>query len=1031
MMKHINLQRTLTYLLFFNVIFRLQAFSPLNTHPEVQLGLTGISSYGSPMFANAMYMETRGWKVVGTNAAPAADQLDDLGYPKYLTSGTKLYVNPGQNSGTSAFAYGGRICISWEGEADIRCSGTYLTSETPATGLAINGRKYYNNGTSPNGVYLVIYDINQANPPKNIRIWLNDLRNPSKSLAPEEQGGVTHFLHPVFAERFGNEAFYMFRFMDWTVTNETEIVNWNDRRKPGHCFQEGKIGNLTNVGVSYEDIISVCNTLGKDMWINIPARASEDFVKKLAALIDGKDPDGTGFQGLNKNLRCFVEYANEIGWGFHQTYCTSQGALQSPTQNARTWAAYQKARAASWFRSIVGATNEQYKIVQSIQSANYDGSNSELNITCNTYGPTLTPTGAPDYIACTAYVSNKMEEYIFNDLNFTDATKRNEELAKFFREYEKRSLQSLATESGVDYTSGVSSAAVSLSLLYNKPLYTYEGGSGMSLNNNKTVLDCKVVPSGTANSSSKLFYSYIETCGTGNQAKFSDFIRATHTDSLMYIMFDVAFSLSKYAGVKSLSQFGDIGDASASMQYGYWACMNDLSQDINQAYRYKFWLDWYNEQKDIREKGDSIGITPHFITKNILKPGKVNEMYQNEISFVPGDGANTVKLISRKQHLPQSLTFNITGNKILISGKPAKGEEGDYYFLYRILDENKDPAYGVFKLKILPAPLDSVFAYEDFGTTDGAIYQKTTGTGFAGYWVQSNSSASDIFIKSESPLSYPDLKCSGASYLDGGTNNRICARSLDVSKFDYLINPANTTQIRQPNTSLWMSVLVRRTENNLNRDFLRLLQGTLYTDKFNSQINLQINSTGNFQLDCINPGLTAFTSIPTSVYCNPGQTYLMVMELKFGTDNDSVKLYINPSLDRSKTDELKPDAVFCTAIGQTYPLTKYAFVGKSTLSVSIDDVRFGDSFVAVTPVDLNAASVNPQEIPVKIYNSDGKIRIEGNNENAEIMIYNCQGLLIAHRRIVNTESLINVPVKGLVFVKYRSKTLQTTIKILL
>lgn len=1029
MNKHINLQRTLTYLLLLNIIFRLQAFTPLNTHPEIQLGLTGISSYGSPMFANAMYMETRGWKVVGTNAAPAADQLDELGYPKYLTAGTKLYVNPGQNSGTSQPAYGGRICISWEGNADIRCSGTYLTSSTPSTGMVLNGRRFYNNGTNPSGVYLVIYEIDPTNPPKNIRIWLNDLRNPEKSLAPEEQGGITYFLHPTFADRFGNEAFFMFRFMDWTVTNETEIVNWNDRRKPDHCFQEGKVGNLATVGVCYEDIISVCNTLGKDMWINIPARASEDFVKKLAALIDGKDPDGTGFAGLNKNLRCYVEYANEVGWGFHQSYCTAQGALQSPTQNARTWAAYQKARVSSWFRSVVGATNEQYKIVQAIQSANQSGSDSELKITCTTYGPTLSPSGSPDLIACTSYISNKMEEYIFNELNYRDNAKRDEELSKFFLEYEKRSLQSLATETGVDFTSGISSAATELSKFYNKPLCIYEGGSGMTLNANKSVLNCKVVASGTSGSTSTNFYNYIETCGSGNQAAMLDFLKDAHNHSLMYDMFRVAFSLSKNAGVQSLSQFGDI--QSGSLQYGYWACMNDLFQDVNQAYRYKFWLDWYNEQKDIREMNDSLGIKPHFITKNILKSAKVTQSYNNEILFSKGDGNNMIELISRKEHLPAGLIFSVSDNKIVISGTPDTGSEGDYYFLYRILDVDKDAAYGVFKLKILPAPKDTVFAYDDFGSSTGAVYQQNTGTGFYSYWVQSNSAASDIFIKNDSPLSYPGLKSSAGSYLVGGINNRICARSFDVSKFDYLINTTNPSQIRQPNTGLWMSALVRRTENNTNRDFLRLLQGTLYTDKFNSQINIQINSNGYFQLDCINPAFTAFTSVPTNIYCNPDQTYLMVLEVSFGTENDSVKLYINPSLDHSKVGELIPNARFGTSFGQTYPLTKYAFVGKNALSVSIDDVRFGDSFKAVTPSDPNALTTNPQTRLVKIFNSNGNIQIENNIEAAEINVYNCIGTLLTSQKITDAENLLSVPYKGLVLVNYRSKSLQFSQKVLL
>ncbi len=1008
----------------------LMAFTPLNTHSEVQLGLTGISSYGSPVFANAMYMETRGWKTVGTNAAPAADQLDELGYPKYLASGAKLYVQPGQNSGVASAVYGGRICISWEGEADIRCSGSYLTSPTASTGMAVNGRRFYNNGTTPNGVYLVIYDINAANPPKNIRIWLNDLRDPSKSLAPEEQGGVEHYLHPTFAERFGVEAFSMYRFMNWTTTTDCPIIKWSDRRKPNHCFQKGKINNIDLVGVCYEDIITMCNKLGKDMWINIPAKADEEFVKNLAKLIDGQDPDNTGFQGLNKNLRCFVEYSNEMGWAFWQTYCTEEGAKLSPSVDARTWAAYQKARVASWFRAVVGASNEQYKIVQALQSSYEGGADAELKITCNLFGPTLSPTGAPDYIAVTSYVSNKMEEYIFNELDFTNPAVKDQELSKYFREYEKRQLQATASVSGVDFTSGISDVGIGMSKKYGKPIMVYEGGSGMGLTGNKYVLDCKVVPSGTAGATSKIFYNYIETCGAGNRAKYLSFISDTHTHSLMYDMYNVAFSLSKKAGAKSLSQFGDVGDAySSAVQYGYWYCMNDLKQDVNQAYRYKFWLDWYNEQKDIREINDSIGIAPHFTTKSLLKSAKVGETYQSEIKFTNGDGQNTVKLITRKEHLPQSLTFDISDGKINISGSPIAGEEGDYYFLYRILDANNDPAYGVYTFKVLPAPLDTVFAYEDFGTTEGAIYQKTTGNGFIGGWMMSNSSAADIFVKNTTPLTYSGLKSSGGCYIDGGTNNRICARNIDASKFDYLVSTTNNTMIRQPNTTLWFSALVRRTENITNRDIFRFLQGSLYTDKYQSEIAIQINTSGYFQLDCINPALTQFTNNATTVYCNPNQTYLVVMEINYNSDRDSVKLYINPAINHLTPTVLIPDARFGTELGQYYPISKYAYVGKNALSVSADDIRFGDSFKAVTPTDPNSAVSNYEINPLSIFSTENKLHIHGATESYNLNIYDATGRLLFKKQCTGVNTVIPLNFKGLIIINCSGKSFFVSRKI--
>jgi hypothetical protein len=59
----------------------------------------------------------------------------------------------------------------------------------------------------------------------------------------------------------------------------------------------------TTKGVAWEYAIMLANKTGKDMWINIPVRASDDYVKQLAKLIKSQ---------LNKDRCVYVEYSNEV-----------------------------------------------------------------------------------------------------------------------------------------------------------------------------------------------------------------------------------------------------------------------------------------------------------------------------------------------------------------------------------------------------------------------------------------------------------------------------------------------------------------------------------------------------------------------------------------------------------------------------------------------------------------------------------------------------------------------------------------------
>jgi hypothetical protein len=76
--------------------------------------------------------------------------------------------------------------------------------------------------------------------------------------------------------------------------------NWSDRVDAGISHQ------TTQAGVAYEYMVKLCNTLNKDMWINIPTAASDDYVRQLAQYLKAN---------LNSNLKIYIEYSNET-WNY-------------------------------------------------------------------------------------------------------------------------------------------------------------------------------------------------------------------------------------------------------------------------------------------------------------------------------------------------------------------------------------------------------------------------------------------------------------------------------------------------------------------------------------------------------------------------------------------------------------------------------------------------------------------------------------------------------------------------------------------
>lgn len=122
------------------------------------------------------------------------------------------------------------------------------------------------------------------------------------------------------------KPFAVLRFMDWLDTNHNpgyygdkghHAVEWSDRKLPTDATQQfdGK-----KYGVAWEYVVQLANATGKDLWINIPVAATDDYVLQLAKMLK---------RDLSPNLKVYVEHSNEVwNYGFPQYIYNKLAAVE-------------------------------------------------------------------------------------------------------------------------------------------------------------------------------------------------------------------------------------------------------------------------------------------------------------------------------------------------------------------------------------------------------------------------------------------------------------------------------------------------------------------------------------------------------------------------------------------------------------------------------------------------------------------------------------------------------------------------------
>jgi hypothetical protein len=268
---------------------------------------------------------------IGANDGPWDLQAGGGAAPLDATGGPQAAA---VSSITGAYP-SGNYAVSWDGPADaLTFEGQTLGSVTSST----TGGVTHNTATlaftqklsSPEGS--VYFQIKTSSAISNLHIQ-----------APDSLVASGHiFLNDYLRLMQPYSSIRVMQLLNMDSPSYTaKIRNWGDRTWPTSGSRVNRPG-----GIAYEDIVALANETGKDVWINVPVAATDEFVCRLARLFrygeQGTPADTTtcvpgaaagtaDITPINSKSKIYVEYSNEV-WNnaFQQwvdIYCMANAGL--------------------------------------------------------------------------------------------------------------------------------------------------------------------------------------------------------------------------------------------------------------------------------------------------------------------------------------------------------------------------------------------------------------------------------------------------------------------------------------------------------------------------------------------------------------------------------------------------------------------------------------------------------------------------------------------------------------------------------
>jgi len=181
--------------------------------------------------------------------------------------------------------------------------------------------------------------------------------------------------HPALLNEL--KGFRTARFMDWQRTNTSTVTDWSQR-----TVATARSWN-TSSGAPVEQIVSLANAANIDPWVNVPTRASDDYVVQFAKVLH---------QQLSPNLSVNVEYSNEPwNYSFSGTnWMYAQGQAAWPAEVAAktsgytlqaNWYANRLVQVCNLIKNEFGVDKGRVRCVANTQAASTGSAAAVLNCT--------------------------------------------------------------------------------------------------------------------------------------------------------------------------------------------------------------------------------------------------------------------------------------------------------------------------------------------------------------------------------------------------------------------------------------------------------------------------------------------------------------------------------------------------------------------------------------------------------------------------------------------------------------------------
>lgn len=247
--------------------------------PDLAINVDGFADWmSSRAFIDASAMFRRwGMAGAGWQENPALKLTAD-NYP--LADSDAVSLLRGYPEGVYQLRYEGTATVNFVGFAQIVPGSLQKAHGQTTARVQVNAHK------GEDLLTLQVRNLDPKDPLHNFQLLLPGYAD-AKNIFTDE------FIRRV-------RPFPTIRFMDWQQTNGQAVKEWADRPKPTLFSRCGP------KGVPLEEIVALANTTKRNIWVNIPMGATDDYVKQFATFLrDNLHPDAT----------IHFEYSNEI-WNF-------------------------------------------------------------------------------------------------------------------------------------------------------------------------------------------------------------------------------------------------------------------------------------------------------------------------------------------------------------------------------------------------------------------------------------------------------------------------------------------------------------------------------------------------------------------------------------------------------------------------------------------------------------------------------------------------------------------------------------------